>query len=371
MIRVLASLVLFVCAAQAQRGRLVNGVERLLYVTDRQNLSIYDINNGHKFLRKLEVPDTGAYKGISVSVPLGMLYLMSNRKDDVVAVDLKTEKVVWRNQHAPYPDSSAITPDGMRLYIPYRGADFWLVLDAKTGNVLKKIPVARGENYTDGWPIGSIGPHNTWVNKDGSRMYMEVLTVPYVFVVDTKTDTIIGKTGPFTKGVRPFCVSDDEKYVYANVDRLLGFEIGLARTEKGWGGPMIERVEAKTPPERLRQIPNPPAHKPHSTPSHGVNIRPDQKEVWAVDGVYGYVYAFDVTQKPAKLVANIPLFKDPAEQPHPGWVSFSIDGKYAYPDGGAVVDAHTHQIIARIPTSEKLVEIQFDSAGKPIKAGHR
>ena len=154
------------------------------------------------------------------------------------------------------------------------------------------------------------------------------------------------------------------------MDWLLGFEVGAARTGDQWGGPMLHRVEAHTPAKRLEQIPNPPARKPHSTMSHGINIRPDQKEVWVVDGIYGYVYAFDVTSMPPKHVADVPLFKDPSEQPRPGWISFSLDGRYAYPDGGAVIDAYTKKVVARIPTSEKLIEIDFRD-GKPVKAGHR
>ena len=133
---------------------------------------------------------------------------------------------------------------------------------------------------------------------------------------------------------------------------------------------MLHRVEARTPASRLAQIPNPPARKQHSTPSHGINIRPDQKEVWVVDGVYGYVYVYDVTSMPPKHVADVALFAGPGEQPHPGWISFSLDGRYAYPDGGAVIDARTKQVVARIPTSEKLIEIDFQD-GKPVKAGHR
>ena len=89
-----------------------------------------------------------------------------------------------------------------------------------------------------------------------------------------------------------------------------------------------------------------------------------------VDGVYGYVYVYDITSMPPRHVADVPLFKDPAERPHPGWLSFSLDGKYAYPDGGAVIDTATKQVAARIPTSEKLIEIDFHD-GKPVKAGHR
>ncbi len=261
-----------------------------------------------------------------------------------------------------------ITPDGKTIYMPCRDEDSWWVIKGDNGGVITTIPVGRGENYDDG-PIGSIGPHNTWINPAGTRVYMEVLTMPYVFIADTATNKLIGKVGPFSKGVRPFVVTDDEKYVFANVDRLLGFEVGAARDGNAWGGRMLHRVEAKTPPERAAQV-EPPKRKPHSTPSHGIGITPDQKEVWVVDGVYGYVYAYDVTVMPPKPIASVALYEKPEEQPRPGWISFSLDSKYAYPDGPAVIDVMTKKVVTRIPLSEKLIEIDFRN-GKPVKAGHR
>lgn len=351
-------------------GRLVNGLERLLYVTNKTGISIYDINNNHKLLRSIDVPETAEYKGISASVSLGKLYLTSNLKDELLCIDLASDKIDWRRHYeGGYADSQAITPDGKLLYVPMRDSDSWWVIDAANGDVKAKIKTEHGKNYTD-HPIGGIGPHNTWMNPEGSRVYMSVLTVPYIFIADTKTNQVIGKVGPYSKGIRPFVVSNDEKYVYGNVDWLLGFEIAEGKTASGWGGKVLNRVEWHTPESRLAQMPNPPARKPHSTFSHGINLRPDQKEIWFVDGVYGYVYVFDVSSLPPKHVADLPIFKDPSETPKPGWLSFSLDGKYAYPDGGVVYDAYTKKVAARIPTSEKMIEIQFKD-GKPIKAGHR
>jgi DNA-binding beta-propeller fold protein YncE len=355
-----------------KRGKVVDGLERLLYVTGPSGISVYDINDSHKPLRKIEVPDTGNYKGISVSVQLGKLYLTSNVKDELVCLDLATEAIDWRRHYSDgYVDSQAITPDGKTLYVPLRDGDSWWVIDAATGDPKAKIPVTHGKPYAaDDHPILGVGPHNTWMNQAGTRVYLQVLTDPWIYIADTSTNKLIGKVGPFSKGLRPFAVTDDEKYVFANVDWLLGFEIGAVRDGDRWGGKMIHRVEARTPAARLAQIPNPPARKPHSTPSHGINISPDQKEVWVVDGVYGYVYVYDITSLPPKHVADVPLFKDPSEQPHSGWISFGVDGRYVYPDGGAVIDSRTKQVVARIPTSEKLVEIDFRN-GKPVKAGRR
>lgn len=361
----------FVGSGRRTHAASVDRVERRLYVADRSGpgLSVFDIDDGHKLLRRIEVPAAGQYKGIAASAPLGRLYLTSRVQDELVSIDLLSEKVVWRKKYGQYPDSLMVTPDGKTLYVPFRDEDSWWAIGAADGNVIAKIPVGRGKNY-DVDPIATIGPHNTWINPAGTRVYMEVLTLPYVFIASTATHQILGKVGPFSKGVRPFAVTDDERYVYANVDGLLGFEVASVRNGSAWGGRMLHRVEARTPPERFAQVKDAPARKPHSTPSHGIGLRPDQKEVWVVDGVYGYLYVYDVTQLPPRHVASIPIFDKPEERPHPGWVSFGLDGKYAYPDGGVVVDTRSKQVVARIPTSEKLIEVDF-LGGKPWKAGQR
>jgi DNA-binding beta-propeller fold protein YncE len=342
--------------------------ERRLYITNATGIGVYDIGRNHAFVRTIPVPNGGDYKGIGASAPLGLLYVTSHRTDELIAIDLAGDTVVWRRNVGKYADSFWVTPDGREIWMPLRGEIDWKVLDARTGAALGQVDTERGKRY-DVDPIADIGPHNTWMNPAGTRVYMEVLTVPWIYVADARSRRLLGRIGPFTKGIRPFAVTDDERLLYANVDGLLGFEVAeIAKDFKS--GKMIARVEARTPPERLADIPNPPAQKPHSTPSHGLNLRPDQKEVWMVDGVYGYVYVFDVTSPRARQVASIPIFADPKERPHPGWLTFSIDGAYVYPDGGVVIDTKTKRVVARIPTSEKLIEVDFEN-GRAVLAGHR
>ena len=59
----------------------------------------------------------------------------------------------------------------------------------------------------------------------------------------------------------------------------------------------------------------------------------------------------------------------------PGWITFSIDGRYAYPSTGDVIDTHSKRIIATLEDetgrhvqSEKLLEVVTDN-GKPVAAG--
>jgi hypothetical protein len=59
----------------------------------------------------------------------------------------------------------------------------------------------------------------------------------------------------------------------------------------------------------------------------------------------------------------------------PGWITFSLDGKYAYPSSGEVIDVKTRKILLTLQdefynnvASEKMVEVQL-AGHKAVKAG--
>ncbi|MEO5602135.1 MAG: YncE family protein [Cyclobacteriaceae bacterium] len=331
-------------------------IDKLLYVAeDHGYIYVYDINAGHRLLRKFEVPGTGAYKGISVDPKRGKLYLSSNISDQFVCVDLKTEKIEWSLPITGYADSQAITPDGKFIYLPKRYGNGWDVIDADLKKVVAFIPV----------PFGN--PHNTWCSKDGSKMYLAALGNENLYIADVKTHSIIRTVGPFLanpekgwgwvpntldgpRGIRPFAVTADDKFCYVNTDGILGYEIGDLQT-----GKRIGRVEVKGF-EKIRGN--------HLTTSHGVNLPPNQKEIWVSNDAGPYVHVFDRTVSPHKQIADIKLNKTN------GWITFGIDGRYCYPSSGDVIDTRSKKIIAQVVESEKLVEVQFQN-GEAFLAGTR
>src|SRR5688572_16472619 len=95
---------------------------------------------------------------------------------------------------------------------------------------------------------------------------------------------------------------------------------------------------------------------------------PDEKEIWLADGHNMRVHVFSAA-KPYQQLTTIPV------QDMPGWISFSIDGKYAYPSSGEVIETKTRKTITILQdefhnnvASEKMVEIDFDG-NKAVKAG--
>jgi hypothetical protein len=98
-------------------------------------------------------------------------------------------------------------------------------------------------------------------------------------------------------------------------------------------------------------------------------LTPDEKELWLTDAANSSIHVFDATGTPPKQLMSIKL------RDQPGWVTFSIDGRHAYPSTGEVIDTRSKRIVTTLEDetgrhvqSEKLLEIVF-AGGKPARAG--
>ena len=109
--------------------------------------------------------------------------------------------------------------------------------------------------------------------------------------------------------------------------------------------------------------------KRHGCPSHGVGLTPDEKELWLSDGPNSRCTSSTRRRCRPRQVATIAL------RDQPGWVTFSMDGKYAYPSTGEVIDTATRKMVATLADenggpvqSEKVVEVAM-TGGRPTRAG--
>lgn len=309
-------------------------------------LLVFDIDHNHRFVKRIKTQGRRAngkpanVKGIAVSVPLNSIYIST--LETLQRIDLTTEQVVWEKPYAGGTDRMAISPDGKTMYLPSLEKTFWNVVDCATGAVITKIEV-----------VGRA--HNTIYGPSGRYAYLADIASPLLHVADTKTHTIVKKVGPFGHGIRPFTINSAETRVYATVDSLLGFEVGDLAT-----GKLLDRIVVegwqKGPVRR------------HGNPSHGIGLTPDEKEIWLADGHNMRLHVFSA-QKPYQQLTTIPL------QDMPGWVTFSMDGKYAYPSSGEVIDVKTRKILLTLQdefynqvASEKMVEVQL-ADHQVVKAG--
>src|SRR5262249_43368458 len=142
---------------------------------------------------------------------------------------------------------------------------------------------------------------------------------------------------PFGNVVRPVALSRDEKRFYAQVDGLVGFEAADLGARR-----VVHRVEATLAEEQ----------KKVASRSHGIDLRPDQKELWACDVENHQVQFFDLTVEPPKQIAPIPMGGAVY------WLTFTPDGKtcsVAVRSRGeaAAVDTVSKKIVARIPAGKE------------------
>ncbi|NJB72592.1 DNA-binding beta-propeller fold protein YncE [Saonia flava] len=309
-------------------------------------LLVFDMDNDHKFVKR--IPTKGYHedgtpsnvKGIAVSRQLNSVYIST--WETLQRIDLETEELVWEIPVEGGCDRMSISPDGMTMYLPSLEKDFWNVVDCRTGNIITKIIVHNRA-------------HNTLYGPSGDKVYMGDINSPFVHVAETKTHTITQKIGPFSAGIRPFTINSDESLVFVNVNELLGFEVGNLKT-----GEKLASIEVmgwdKGPVRR------------HGNPAHGIGLTPDEKEVWVCDGHNMRMHIFSA-KAPYQQLTTIPLMD------MPGWVTFSMDGKYAYPSSGEVIDIKTREILYLLKdkdyntvSSEKMIEVYMKD-GKATKIG--
>jgi DNA-binding beta-propeller fold protein YncE len=348
-------------AGEPTSGR--GDVNRLLYVTApdgamrhsaKPGIYVYDIDDGHKLVRFISIPDMGGTRGCAASAEAGKLFI-SHKNTNLMCVDMVTGNKDWE---ISYPkeeggaDRCCVTPDGRKVYVP---EGWWTseskvlkVIDGRTGKLLKNIPLGVGTG------------HNTIMSPTGKRMYLGPINTGTLFVIDTATDEIIDRVSPFggkvqpdgsVRGgrVSPYTINSAETLCFVN-SHDVGFYVGDL-----WAKKVLHWVEV----EEANGF------------SHGVGMTPDEKEVWLANPNDKRLWVFDATVMPPKRKQSIEVNC----QSH-GWITFSLDGHYAWPDTGDVIDARTKKIVATLTTpdgkslirSSKFIEIHFRD-GKPVRVG--
>src|SRR6476660_8072972 len=128
---------------------------------------VYDISNNYKFVKRIptwnvpagQEPDN--VKGIAASAKTGRLYVTTIKR--LACIDLITDKIVWDKAPEGGCDRLSISPDARMLYVPSLEGPHWNVIDAATGETIKKI-------------VLNNRAHNTLFGPDGKRVYLEGLS---------------------------------------------------------------------------------------------------------------------------------------------------------------------------------------------------
>lgn len=311
-------------------------------------LVVLDIDAGHKFVKRIPLeglnpegkPDN--VKGVCANARLNRIFVSTTRT--LQALDLMSEKLVWERPYEGGCDRMSMDPGGHFIYLPSFEKDHWHVVEPLSGDIIAKISPKSGA-------------HNTIVGLDGKHAYLAGLRSPLLTVCQTDNHTIEKTVGPFSAPIRPFTVNGKQTRAYVCVNSLLGFEVGDIQTCK-----KLHRVEVPG----FKQGPV----KRHGCPSHGIGLTPDETEVWVVDAFNQKLHLFDNTVEVPKYIESLSV------RDEPGWITFSVNGQFAYASTGDVFEVKSRKRVAQLADenggilmSEKVVEIHVDSAGLPIANG--
>lgn len=233
-------------------------------------------------------------------------------------IDTATGKITATIPVTGKPNECAATPDGRYVGVPIRDGDAVDIVDTAAKKVVKTLPVKM--------------PHNCFNSGSNSDLYVSSMGSNEIDVIDLKKMDYSARI-PVGGIPRPYAVAADEKRLYTALTNLHGFAIADIPARK-----VIERVELP---------PAPPLNCPLevNTPTHGLALTPDDKQLWVTSLADGGVYVWDVATRKTSPMVKVGKC--------PNWISVSPDGKYVAVSNSddndtSILDAHTHRELARV-----------------------
>lgn len=239
---------------------------------------------------------------------------------ELVAIDPATSAILWRAPLHGSPNHIAVSPDGKRVYITIVSGPWVVIVDPAKRAVVDSVEVGTG-------------PHDIEVSHDGKHVYVGLIRGTDVVEFDAATKAIIRKI-PFEQNVRPIALSHDESRLFVQLSHTHAIMVVDPKT-----GKILQKVAMPVPEGKTL---------PDSMPidvNHGLRVTPDGKFLIANGSIVDEATVWAIPSM--KLVATIPVGRDP------NWIVISPDAKRAFvsnrrSDDVSVIDLATYKEIARI-----------------------
>jgi hypothetical protein len=325
----------------------VLSASRTLYAVNqsaaaRGSISVYDIDRGHSLIKTIPtVSDVDDVRGVAVSATTGKLYVTYRTRSGVgmiYCLSIHNDAVLWKRIIDPGVDRLSINPNGKLLYVPtWEGgsADYINVLDADSGDVVRKVYFSNRSHDTQFPLSGPLFQETKAIDGSGNYLYM----------IDPRSYAV-SRIGPYSGILGPYAVDGTSRHVVNNVSDLWGMQVADIKT-----GQLVSA-----------NIPDHPAGEPALL--HGIGWTPDESEVWqssSYSNPHIYVWSMLAPMAP-KLKEQLSL----RSKHGPHWLTFDLKGEYAYiapwknsDDGTEIFNTQTHRSVGSIGSSEDMIEIDF------------
>lgn len=305
-----------------------------LYVTNSlgDNITVIDLGT----LKVVGDIQAGQHvHGAAVQADGGRLFTTIESEQTLKVIDTATDRIVETIKLSEKPNQCAVTPDGRFVGVPIRGGDSVDIVDIAQRKVVQNLPVKV--------------PHNCYNAHNNNHIFVTSMADHKVHIIDLKTMSYDAEI-PVGGVPRPLAVTKDEKTMYVALSDLHGFVIVDIPQKR-----VVQKVELPPPPAGAQPL------VPH-TPTHGLELTPNGKELWVTSVVGNGVYVYDIATK--KVSEKIVTGKAP------NWVAFSPDGKYccvsnAGSDDCSIIDTETRKEVARLKVGKMPKRLVVANAPSP------
>ena len=252
----------------------------------------------------------GEIKGVPINhgaaaLPDGSLFFFSSEAEQTLhVVDARTLQTTKKIPLTGRPNNISISKDGTRVYVGIVSSPGAVdVIDTRTLERVKSIPMKGGI-------------HNVYVTPDGKYLVAGSIAGRLLTVVDQKTDEPLWTL--FEEGVRPmaFEVNPDgsTRRIYVQLSEVHGFAIVDFHQRKEVGRITLPN---DVPAEKVDKGPF------NASPSHGIGVAPDGKTLWVTSRPNARVYTYSLP--------DLKLLPNPVDLGgRPDWVTFTPDSKLIY-----------------------------------------
>ena len=287
------------------------------------NIHVIDPVTNHVvgMIEGIEVPH-----GLVISPDGTRIYVTNEARRTLDVVNARTWQVDKRIPLSGRPNNVAVANDGRRAYVGIREAPGAVdVIDTASMTKLKSVAV-KGEI------------HNVYVTPDGKYAVAGSIAASTISVIDTATDTL-SWTLTLSAGIRPMAFTQNPDGSTKEIIVQLSNYHGLAVVD------FAARKEV-----RRVELPDVAGHERETeglqgSPSHGLAITPDGKVLWATSKYYDAVIALSLPDLRILKVVPVGL--------HPDWLTIPPDGKSLYvavagEDETVAVDIASMKVVRRI-----------------------
>ncbi len=310
-----------------------------IYVGNSGSQSISVINHDTRAI--IKTIDIGARHHGSVPSHAGdRIYMTTEDTGELIAVDTQSNEILWRIKAGAMLHEPSITHNDKFVFAPDFREGRIAIVDTESGALadeIKLIDPDTGKKFD--------GLHNTYEFANGKHMLMLSILNKSMIKIDMETRKIV-RIYRINGQPRPAALTKDMSTAFVQLSQLNGFIAVDLET-----GKEIKRIE--WPFEgKLPDGVGP------WTPSHGIGLTKDNKEVWAASAFTSQLYVYSVPELEQLAVVDIGTL--------PNWMAVSNDGKILYATSQEPHKEHGTVAVIDIASRQVLKFIEVEKGPKRV-----